>query len=300
MARVKTGRHVPRQAQEGAAAARASLAAPTRSAPAKAAVDKSMPVRLPRTHGNASARFARRRFRSTPRRGRRLTLRALSPASPRPGSRWTARFCQTSPYRNRQRLPRSSASQGRTAQGGVVFRSRESSRGAALAPRSNNNIRRDGHRHAAFWRTPPWAASPHLGEKKSARHLRRSPQNVRSRRPRREKRSPRSGRRTDESALEAVRIAALGKKGAISALLGRLRQTRARGAQGRGRPSMRSRTKVADALASRRRVLKDAALDTQLKREAVDVTLPVRLPGIEYRSDPSDQPGHGRDYRYFC
>ena len=39
--------------------------------------------------------------------------------------------------------------------------------------------------------------------------------------------------------------------------------------------------KVAQALAAQRSVLKNAALEAQLKRETVDVTLPVRLAGIE-------------------
>ena len=89
------------------------------------------------------------------------------------------------------------------------------------------------------------------------------------------------GAANDESALEAVRIAALGKKGAISALLATLGKLEPEERKAKGAAINALKDKVADALASRRRVLKDAALDTQLKREAVDVTLPVRLPGIE-------------------
>ena len=86
----------------------------------------------------------------------------------------------------------------------------------------------------------------------------------------------------DEGALEAARVAALGKKGSISALLATLgklapdeRKTAGRGdqrAQGSGR---RKRSRA------RRAVLKRAALEAQLKREALDVTLPVPLAGIE-------------------
>ena len=85
----------------------------------------------------------------------------------------------------------------------------------------------------------------------------------------------------DESALETVRIAALGKKGTISALLATLGKLAPDERRAQGAAINALKDKVTEALASRRAVLKDAALDAQLKREAVDVTLPVRLPGIE-------------------
>ena len=85
----------------------------------------------------------------------------------------------------------------------------------------------------------------------------------------------------DESALETVRIAALGKKGTISALLATLGKLEPDERRAQGAAINALKDKVTEALASRRAVLKDAALDAQLKREAVDVTLPVRLPGIE-------------------
>ena len=85
----------------------------------------------------------------------------------------------------------------------------------------------------------------------------------------------------DESALETVRIAALGKKGTISALLATLGKLEPDERKAQGAAINALKDKVTEALASRRAVLKDAALDAQLKREAVDVTLPVRLPGIE-------------------
>ena len=85
----------------------------------------------------------------------------------------------------------------------------------------------------------------------------------------------------DESALETVRIAALGKKGTISALLATLGKLEPDERRAQGAAINALKDKVTGALASRRAVLKDAALDAQLKREAVDVTLPVRLPGIE-------------------
>jgi phenylalanyl-tRNA synthetase alpha chain len=85
----------------------------------------------------------------------------------------------------------------------------------------------------------------------------------------------------DESALEAVRVAALGKKGAISALLATLGKMSPdeRKAQGAAINSLKD--EVSEALAARRAVLKAAALEKQLAAEAVDVTLPVRPAGIE-------------------
>ena len=85
----------------------------------------------------------------------------------------------------------------------------------------------------------------------------------------------------DESALEAVRVAAFGKKGSISALLATLGKLKPDERKTHGAAINLLKEKVAEALAARRAALKNAALETQLKREAVDVTLPVRLAGIE-------------------
>jgi phenylalanyl-tRNA synthetase alpha chain len=80
----------------------------------------------------------------------------------------------------------------------------------------------------------------------------------------------------DEVALEAVRVAALGKKGSVSALLATL---------GRMSPDERKvqgpllngiKDRVTVALARRRDELKSAALTARLNSETVDVTLPVR------------------------
>jgi len=80
----------------------------------------------------------------------------------------------------------------------------------------------------------------------------------------------------DEAALEAARVAALGKKGAISELLKTLgamtpEQRREQGARING-----LKDRVTAALAARREALKRAALDQRLNTETVDVTLPVR------------------------
>ena len=85
----------------------------------------------------------------------------------------------------------------------------------------------------------------------------------------------------DEAALEAVRIGALGKKGAISALLATLGKLPPDERKVHGAAINALKDQVTEALATRRAVLKKAGLETQLEHEALDVTLPVRLPGIE-------------------
>ncbi|MGO8845566.1 MAG: phenylalanine--tRNA ligase subunit alpha [Methylocella sp.] len=85
----------------------------------------------------------------------------------------------------------------------------------------------------------------------------------------------------DEAALEAVRVAALGKKGSVSALLAGL-GTMAPGARKeRGAAVNALKDAIAEALAARRAVLKELALEARLKAETVDVTLPTRPHGIE-------------------
>ncbi len=86
---------------------------------------------------------------------------------------------------------------------------------------------------------------------------------------------------SDEAALESVRVAALGKKGSISALLATLGKLSPEERRTQGAAINALKDRVTEALAARRAVLKKVALEAQLKREALDVTLPVRLPGIE-------------------
>lgn len=80
----------------------------------------------------------------------------------------------------------------------------------------------------------------------------------------------------DEAALEAVRIAALGKKGSVSALLATLGKMTPEERRENGPLINGLKDKVTAAIASRRESLKDAALDARLNSETVDVTLPVR------------------------
>lgn len=80
----------------------------------------------------------------------------------------------------------------------------------------------------------------------------------------------------DEAALEAVRVSALGKKGSISALLATLGKMSPDQRKIEGAAINAVKDKVTQALGERRDLLKSAALDARLAREALDVTLPVR------------------------
>jgi phenylalanyl-tRNA synthetase alpha chain len=81
---------------------------------------------------------------------------------------------------------------------------------------------------------------------------------------------------SDEAALEAVRVGALGKKGSISALLATLGKMSPDERKTAGASINAAKDKVTAALAARREVLKNAALDTRLASETIDVTLPLR------------------------
>jgi len=79
-----------------------------------------------------------------------------------------------------------------------------------------------------------------------------------------------------EQALEEIRIAALGKKGNISALMKTLGSMDPEARKSAGAQLNALRTKIADAIASRRKAMHEAALDARLASERLDVTLPVR------------------------
>jgi phenylalanyl-tRNA synthetase alpha chain len=85
----------------------------------------------------------------------------------------------------------------------------------------------------------------------------------------------------DEPTLESVRVAALGKKGTISALLATLGKMSPDDRRTAGASINALKDEVTEALAARRALLKSAALEARLKTEALDVTLPVRPAGIE-------------------
>jgi phenylalanyl-tRNA synthetase alpha chain len=79
----------------------------------------------------------------------------------------------------------------------------------------------------------------------------------------------------DEAALEAVRIAALGKKGTISALLATLGKMSPDERRVQGAAINAVKDRVSEALLERRAILRDAALDARLAAQTVDVSLPV-------------------------
>ena len=85
----------------------------------------------------------------------------------------------------------------------------------------------------------------------------------------------------DEAALEAVRVAALGRNGSITALLKTLGTMTPDERREQGPLINGLKDKVTAALTARRDALKNAALDARLNTETVDVTLPVREPPAE-------------------
>jgi phenylalanyl-tRNA synthetase alpha chain len=95
---------------------------------------------------------------------------------------------------------------------------------------------------------------------------------------------------SDEAALEAVRVATLGKKGSVSALLATLGKMAPDERKAQGAAINAVKDAIADALAARREVLKSAALDARLASETIDVTLPVReTPAEQGRIHPLSQ-----------
>ncbi len=80
----------------------------------------------------------------------------------------------------------------------------------------------------------------------------------------------------DEGALDAVRVAALGKKGSVSALLATLGKMDPDERKGRGAAINRLKEAILASFETRRAALREAALEVRLKAEVVDVTLPVR------------------------
>ena len=80
----------------------------------------------------------------------------------------------------------------------------------------------------------------------------------------------------DPAALEEVRLAALGKKGEISALMKELGRMTPEQRQTTGAALNRLRDELDAALRARRQGLEDVALDARLREEWLDVTLPGR------------------------
>jgi phenylalanyl-tRNA synthetase alpha chain len=80
----------------------------------------------------------------------------------------------------------------------------------------------------------------------------------------------------DEAALEAVRVATLGRKGSVSELLKTLGAMSPEERKEKGPLIHGLRDRVTAAIAARREAFRDAALDQRLNTETLDVTLPVR------------------------
>jgi len=80
----------------------------------------------------------------------------------------------------------------------------------------------------------------------------------------------------DEQALEEIRIAALGKKGWVSELLKTLGKMDPQTRQIQGPLLNGLKARMTQSLATRRDMLKKAALDERLSNERLDITLPVR------------------------
>ncbi len=85
----------------------------------------------------------------------------------------------------------------------------------------------------------------------------------------------------DEAALEAVRVAALGRNGSVSALLKTLGTMTPETRKEQGPLINSLKDRVTAALAARKDALRELALEQRLNTETVDVTLPVREPPAE-------------------
>jgi phenylalanyl-tRNA synthetase alpha chain len=81
---------------------------------------------------------------------------------------------------------------------------------------------------------------------------------------------------SDEAALDAVRVSALGKKGAVSELLKTLGSMSSEERKERGPLINGLRATVQSAILAKREALAQAALERRLSAERVDVTLPVQ------------------------
>src|SRR5256885_9892144 len=81
---------------------------------------------------------------------------------------------------------------------------------------------------------------------------------------------------SDQAALEAVRVGALGKSGSVSALLKTLGSMTPDERKAQGPLINGLKDRVTAAISARREALKSSALDARLNTETVDVTLPVR------------------------
>ncbi|RYE08363.1 MAG: phenylalanine--tRNA ligase subunit alpha [Hyphomicrobiales bacterium] len=95
---------------------------------------------------------------------------------------------------------------------------------------------------------------------------------------------------TDEAGLDAVRVAALGKKGSVSALLATLGSMAPEDRKTAGPAINGLKNEISAAIDARGADLRGAALDARLAAERLDVTLPVKAaPTTEGRIHPISQ-----------
>jgi phenylalanyl-tRNA synthetase alpha chain len=85
----------------------------------------------------------------------------------------------------------------------------------------------------------------------------------------------------DEAELEAARVAALGKRGSISALLATLGKMSPDERKQQGPLINGLKDRVTEAVAARREILKGVALERRLNTETIDVTLPAPEPAAD-------------------
>ena len=94
----------------------------------------------------------------------------------------------------------------------------------------------------------------------------------------------------NEAALDAVRVAALGKKGSVSALLATLGSMAPEDRKSAGPAINGLKNDIAGLIETRSEALKGAALQARLKAETVDVTLPLKpAPTARGRIHPISQ-----------
>ncbi|MGH7186467.1 MAG: phenylalanine--tRNA ligase subunit alpha, partial [Pseudomonadota bacterium] len=84
----------------------------------------------------------------------------------------------------------------------------------------------------------------------------------------------------DEAGLEAVRVAAIGRKGSISERMKMLQRLSPQERKDTGALLNALKDKVTEALASRRRELFEVSVEARLESERIDVTLPARPEAI--------------------
>ncbi len=94
----------------------------------------------------------------------------------------------------------------------------------------------------------------------------------------------------DMASLEAVRVGALGKKGSVSQQMATLGKMAPEERKAFGQSVNQVKTRVSEALETRKAKLEGAALEARLTSETADITLPVRLgPLAEGRIHPVSQ-----------